>query len=211
MPETSNTPVGGRGAAGMLSEAQRPRHNRATAAALGAPVITDPAIVAAGERISDLDRAWFKGRPDRAHRVRRMMPNEFPGTMPDGPLAWPVFVIVKQITPGARIRSAFHDPASSVRIRSRRSEARNGEKPAVRSSVKLANDNHDDDLMGRTREVWQPRLGRPLSRDEAKRIAANVTGFFSVLAEWSRAASPTPANDARENVTSDDVGLRRDR
>ena len=95
MPETSNTPVGGRGAAGMLSEAQRPRHNRAAAPALGAPVITDPAIVAAGERISDLDRAWFKGRPDRAHRVRRMMPNEFPGTMPDGPLAWPVFVIVK--------------------------------------------------------------------------------------------------------------------
>jgi hypothetical protein len=26
-------------------------------------------------------------------------------------------------------------------------------------------------------------------------IAANVTGFFSVLAEWSRAERPVPAND----------------
>jgi hypothetical protein len=71
------------------------------------PVITDPVVAAMVERIADLDRAWFKRHPDRAHRVRRMMPNEFPGTVPDGPLAWPVFVIVKQITPGTRMRSAF--------------------------------------------------------------------------------------------------------
>ncbi len=56
----------------------------------------------------------------------------------------------------------------------------------MRSSVKAANDNPNDDLIGRTREVWQSRLGRDLSRDEAKQIAANVTGFFSVLAEWAR-------------------------
>lgn len=37
----------------------------------------------------------------------------------------------------------------------------------MRSSVKAANDNHNDELIGRTREVWQPRLGRDVSRDEA--------------------------------------------
>jgi hypothetical protein len=59
-----------------------------------------------------------------------------------------------------------------------------------------ANYNLKDELIGRTREVWQPRLGRDLSREEARQIAVNVMGFFSVLAEWSRAELPSPANDA---------------
>ena len=79
----------------------------------------------------------------------------------------------------------------------------------MRSSVKAANDNLNDELIGRTREVWQPRLGRDLSRDEAKQIAANVTGFFSVLAEWSRADMPDPANDNGDAATSDRRGGAR--
>jgi chemotaxis regulatin CheY-phosphate phosphatase CheZ len=69
----------------------------------------------------------------------------------------------------------------------------------VRSSVKPshpANDDLNDDPARRTRQVWQPRLGRDLSHEGARQIAANVTGFFSVLAEWSRAEMPSPANDA---------------
>ena len=81
----------------------------------------------------------------------------------------------------------------------------------MRSSVKAANDNLNDELIGRTREVWQPRLGRDLSRDEAKQIAASVTGFFSVLAEWSRADMPNPANDNGDPATSGDEGVRDDR
>jgi len=68
----------------------------------------------------------------------------------------------------------------------------------VRSSVKplrAANDNLKDDLIRRTREVWQRRLGRDLSREDSRQIVENVTGFFSVLVEWSRAEFPPPAND----------------
>jgi hypothetical protein len=72
--------------------------------------------------------------------------------------------------------------------------------------VKAAKDNLNDDLIGRTREIWKPRLGRDLSRDEAKHIAASVTGFFSILAEWSRAERPVPANDNSGGATSDDEG-----
>ena len=54
-----------------------------------------------------------------------------------------------------------------------------------------ANDNQID----RTLEVWRPRLRRSLTADDARQIAANVTGFFSVLAEWSQAEMPAPAND----------------
>ena len=72
--------------------------------------------------------------------------------------------------------------------------------PPVRSSMKPshANDNLKDDLIQRTRQLWQPRLARDLSREDARQITANITGFFSVLAEWSRAEIPSPANDAGE-------------
>ena len=81
----------------------------------------------------------------------------------------------------------------------------------MRSSVKAANDNLNDELIERTREVWQPRLGRDLSRDEAKQIAASVTGFFAVLAEWSRTDMPDPANDNGDAASSGDEGVRDDR
>jgi hypothetical protein len=81
----------------------------------------------------------------------------------------------------------------------------------VRSSVKAANDNLNNELIGRTREVWQPRLGRDLSRDEAKQIAASVTGFFAILAEWSWANMPDPANDNGDAAASGDEGVRDDR
>jgi len=80
----------------------------------------------------------------------------------------------------------------------------------VRSSVKAANDNRNDELIGRTREVWQPRLGRDVTRDEAKQIAASLTGFFAVLAEWSRADKPASANDNGDTAASGDEEVRDD-
>ena len=53
----------------------------------------------------------------------------------------------------------------------------------------------NDNLIDRTRQVWQPRLGRDLSREDARQIAENVTGFFAILAEWSRAEPLAAAND----------------
>jgi hypothetical protein len=70
----------------------------------------------------------------------------------------------------------------------------------------IANDN----LIDRTREVWKPRLGRDLSREDARQIAENVTGFFSILAEWSRALTPVPANDTAKHSTADAVEMRHE-
>jgi len=58
-----------------------------------------------------------------------------------------------------------------------------------------ANDNLKDELIGRTRQLWQPRLGRDLSREDARQVAANVTGFFAILAEWSQVERLAVAND----------------
>jgi hypothetical protein len=77
--------------------------------------------------------------------------------------------------------------------------ARSCNKPAVRPSLKpwsAANDN----LIDRTIALWKSRLQRDLSREDARQIAENVTGFFNVLAEWSRAELPVPANDNAAQV-----------
>jgi hypothetical protein len=69
----------------------------------------------------------------------------------------------------------------------------------------------NDNLVDRTRQVWQPRTRRDLTDEDSRQIAENVTGFFSILAEWSRAEMPTPANDAGKPVASDDKEVRHDR
>ena len=84
----------------------------------------------------------------------------------------------------------------------------------MRSSVipsHAVNDNLKDELIGRTRQVWQPRLGRDLSREDARQIAAQVTGFFSILAEWSQAKLPSPANDAGKLGASENGEAHHDR
>jgi hypothetical protein len=68
----------------------------------------------------------------------------------------------------------------------------------VRSSVKpsqAANDNPTDRLVAYTRQIWEPRLGRNLSCEDIREITENLTGFFGLLAQWSREEGPTTAND----------------
>jgi hypothetical protein len=72
--------------------------------------------------------------------------------------------------------------------------------------LQAANDNLKDDLIRRTRQAWQPRIGRDLSSEDARQIATNVSGFFSVLAEWSRAEMPSPANDPGKPDASEKGG-----
>jgi hypothetical protein len=60
----------------------------------------------------------------------------------------------------------------------------------------------NDNLIDRTRQVWQPRLGCDLNGEDARQIAENVTGFFTILAEWSRAEVAISANDNDARQTS---------
>ena len=42
------------------------------------------------------------------------------------------------------------------------------------------------ELTEHTIAVWQPRIRRRLSKEDAREIAENITGFFTILAEWSQ-------------------------
>ena len=61
------------------------------------------------------------------------------------------------------------------------------------------------------RTEWEPRIGPILTDDDARQIAVNVTGFFSILAEWARLETPTPANDTGKPSPSVDEEARHDR
>jgi hypothetical protein len=57
-----------------------------------------------------------------------------------------------------------------------------------------ANDHGAGKQIARTRQIWQSRLGRDLSDEDARQIMHNVTGFFGVLAEWARAGKTEKDN-----------------
>ena len=42
------------------------------------------------------------------------------------------------------------------------------------------------ELIEDTIAVWQARSPRRLSKEDGREIAENLTGFFAILAEWSR-------------------------
>jgi hypothetical protein len=69
----------------------------------------------------------------------------------------------------------------------------------------------NDNRIDRTRKVWEPRIGLDLTDDDARQIGENVTGFFSILAEWARAEIPTPANDTGKTAVSVDEEVGHDR
>ena len=74
-----------------------------------------------------------------------------------------------------------------------------------------ANDHDAGKQIARTRQVWQPRLGRDLTDEDARQIMHNVTGFFGVLAEWSRAEALSAANDAGSPAKPHEGEVRHDR
>jgi hypothetical protein len=74
-----------------------------------------------------------------------------------------------------------------------------------------ANDNDGGKQIARTRQVWQPRLGRDLTEEDACQIMHNVTGFFGVLADWSRAERLAAANESAAPAKPNDGEVRHDR
>jgi hypothetical protein len=42
-----------------------------------------------------------------------------------------------------------------------------------------------DDFLDKTRTFWQSRTGRQLTAEDARQIAANVSGFLQTLLRWN--------------------------
>jgi hypothetical protein len=46
----------------------------------------------------------------------------------------------------------------------------------------------DQDFTQRTLDLWQSRTAHKLTAEDAREMAANVSAFFRLLAEWDREA-----------------------
>jgi hypothetical protein len=53
-------------------------------------------------------------------------------------------------------------------------------------------------FLEQTRRFWQEQTDRPLSVEDARQIAANLTGLFQVLAEWAAAEDRQQSTRATE-------------
>lgn len=65
-----------------------------------------------------------------------------------------------------------------------------------------------DDFADDTAKFWQPHMRRQVSREDARQIAENVSGFFRVLLDWDAAEQPQlgQANVPRIAVAGIDAG-----
>jgi hypothetical protein len=52
-----------------------------------------------------------------------------------------------------------------------------------------------ENLIDRTIKLWHARVEHDLTREDARQIIENVSGFFFLLREWSRTSMVRPAND----------------
>jgi hypothetical protein len=58
----------------------------------------------------------------------------------------------------------------------------------------------NDNLIDTTIELWRRRFRRDLSREDARQIVENVTGFFGILTEWAGPSAPANDNAEPDNV-----------
>jgi hypothetical protein len=102
-------------------------------------------------------------------------------------------------------------PASSVGFRDGGQEhgaAETARGPPMKR-LDAANDHDTGKQIARTRQIWQPRIGRNLTDEDARQINENITGFFGVLAEWARTEKMATAPN--DNASPKEGEVRRDR
>ena len=63
----------------------------------------------------------------------------------------------------------------------------------------------NDNLIDRTVALWQRRLGRDLTRENAREIVENVAGFFNTLAKWQAEISRSANDNVRPAVHAAEI------
>jgi len=62
---------------------------------------------------------------------------------------------------------------------------------------------HSDKFIDEAIKFWQPRMQRDLSREDARQITENLSGFFRLLLEWD---AQQHGHDSIPYAVSDDHG-----
>ncbi len=54
---------------------------------------------------------------------------------------------------------------------------------------------NDDKRIKATADFWSRKTGKPVSKEDAREINANISGFFSVLRGWDEKERRSAAHD----------------
>ena len=65
--------------------------------------------------------------------------------------------------------------------------------------------NDASDIIEQTLNFWEKRTGKDLSREDAREMVVNVSGFFQVLAEWDRKARMEACSEDGEKIGLDEM------
>ena len=57
----------------------------------------------------------------------------------------------------------------------------------------------DCEILDKTISIWQPMSEEKLAHEDARQIIENISGFFSVLAEWQQKAGLS-SGESRVNL-----------
>jgi hypothetical protein len=63
---------------------------------------------------------------------------------------------------------------------------------------------HQDDFIEKTRAFWGDRTGIAVSKEDAREMVANISGFFRVLAEWDKKARLEAGSRSSKAVGKED-------
>jgi hypothetical protein len=58
------------------------------------------------------------------------------------------------------------------------------------------------DIFNQTIAFWSERTGQEFSQEDAREMVANVSGFFTVLAEWQRRTKEDEGSDRLSTQTA---------
>src|SRR5580704_5642347 len=83
---------------------------------------------------------------------------------------------------GTLLAGASGGPSGARKVARRRQKQRSDPDLGVLS----AGSRSETGFVDRTLQLWLPRSARKLNSDDARQIAANMTGFFKILAEWQK-------------------------
>ena len=65
--------------------------------------------------------------------------------------------------------------------------------------------NDASDIIEQTLNFWGKHTGKDLSREDAREMVVNVSGFFQVLAEWDRKARMEACSEDGEKIGLDEM------
>jgi hypothetical protein len=100
----------------------------------------------------------------------------------------------------------------ALQMKGRRKRRRNRQQPLTpaRPKGRAGSGTLSTEFLDETISEWQPYSRRPLTREDAREIIYNVTGFMNVLMRWQQTARQSTATKSGNNRSDSGTSAREE-